>query len=136
MTEVFRGRCLCGAVSFACTSEPMFQANCHCDDCRRSGGSVYASFAFVDEADLKIAGEMQVYENLSDAGNTMTRHFCPRCGSQVYHSNSKAPSRLGVRVGLIESADWFQPQANVYASRRLPSTPMNPDIKAFDKMRS
>jgi hypothetical protein len=114
----------------------MFQANCHCDDCRRSGGSVYASFAFVDEADLKIAGEMQVYENLSDAGNTMTRHFCRRCGSQVYHSNSKTPSRLGVRVGLIESADWFQPQANVYASRRLPSTPMDPNIKAFDKMRS
>ena len=136
MTEGFHGQCLCGAVSFECAGKPTFQANCHCDDCRRSGGSVYASFVFVDEADLNISGETHVYENLSDAGNTMIRHFCPRCGSHVYHSNSKAPSRLGVRVGLIESADWFQPQANVYASRRLPSTPMDPDIKAFDKMRS
>ena len=114
----------------------MFQANCHCDDCRRSGGSVYASFAFVDETNLKISGDTKTYESLSDAGNTMTRHFCPTCGSHVYHSNSKAPSRLGIRVGLIESADWFQPQANVYVSRRLPSTPIDPDITAFEKMRS
>ena len=94
------------------------------------------SFAFVDEANLKISGDTKTYESLSDAGNIMTRHFCPTCGSHVYHSNSKAPSRLGIRVGLIESADWFQPQANVYASRRLPSTPIDPDITAFDKMRS
>ena len=136
MTEGFRGQCLCGAVTFESSSDPMFQANCHCDDCRRSGGSVYASFAFVDETNLKISGKTKTYESLSDAGNTMTRHFCSTCGSHVYHSNSKAPSRLGIRVGLIESADWFQPQANVYASRRLPSTPIDPDITAFEKMRS
>ena len=45
-------------------------------------------------------------------------------------------ARLGVRVGLIDAADWFKPQANVYASRRIPSTPVDPEIKAFDKMRS
>ena len=136
MTEGFRGQCLCGAVTFESSSEPMFQANCHCDDCRRSGGSVYASFAFVDETNLKISGDTKTYESLSDSGNTMTRHFCPTCGSHVYPRNSKAPSRLGIRVGLIAAAASFQPQANVYASRRLPSTPIDRDIPAFDKMRS
>ncbi len=135
MAEGFSGLCLCGAVRFQCDSEPMFQANCHCDDCRRSGGGVYASFAFVDATDLKMAGRTHSFQSLSDTGNTVTRYFCPECGSQIYHQNSKAPSRLGVRVGLIESADWFRPQANVYASRRLPSTPIDPEIKAFDKMR-
>jgi len=33
MAHEFSGRCLCGAVEYACASEPMFQANCHCDDC-------------------------------------------------------------------------------------------------------
>ena len=66
--------------------------------------------------------------------NTITKHFCPSCGSQVYTENTKAPNRLGVRVGLIEDASWFEPKVNVYTSRRLPSTPIDPKIKAFDKM--
>jgi hypothetical protein len=112
----------------------MFQANCHCDDCRRSGGGVYASLAFVDASALAISGKTHTHQHLSDAGNTITKHFCPSCGSQVYTENTKAPSRRGVRVGLIEDASWFEPKANVYASHRLPSTPIDPKIKAFDKM--
>jgi len=37
-------------------------------------------------------------------------------------------------VGLIEDSSWFEPKVNVYTSRRLPSTPIDPKIKAFDKM--
>ena len=47
MTLNISGRCLCGSVSFECSAEPIFQGCCHCDDCRRSGGSLYASFVFV-----------------------------------------------------------------------------------------
>ncbi|MGA0343561.1 MAG: GFA family protein [Arenicellales bacterium] len=136
MSEGFKGGCLCGAVSFECAAAPKFQANCHCDDCRKSGGGVYASYAFVDESTITIQGETGSYASPADSGNTMTRHFCTTCGSPVFHTNSRAPSRLGIRVGLIDSADWFQPQANVYTCRRLPSTPLDPEITAFDKMRS
>ena len=54
MSREFSGRCLCGAVEYACANEPMFQANCHCDDCRRSGGGVYASLVFVSESGLTV----------------------------------------------------------------------------------
>jgi hypothetical protein len=135
MSDSFKGSCLCGAVSFNCNAAPKFQANCHCDDCRKSGGAVFASYVFVDEAAITITGETGSYSSPADSGNTMTRHFCKTCGSPVFHINSRAPSRVGIRVGLIESADWFQPQANVYASRKLPSTPIDPDVTAYDKMR-
>ncbi len=135
MSDGFKGSCLCGAVSFNSSAAPKFQANCHCDDCRKSGGAVFASYAFVDEAAITITGETGSYSSPADSGNTMTRHFCKTCGSPVFHINSRAPSRVGIRVGLIESADWFQPQANVYASRKLPSTPIDPDVTAYDKMR-
>ncbi len=135
MSDGFKGSCLCGAVSFNCNAAPKFQANCHCDDCRKSGGAVFASYVFVDEAAITITGETGSYSSPADSGNTMTRHFCKTCGSPVFHINSRAPSRVGIRVGLIESADWFRPQANVYASRKLPSTPIDPDVTAYDKMR-
>jgi|TARA_B110000014_G_scaffold256798_1_gene240413 hypothetical protein len=113
----------------------MFQANCHCDDCRRSGGGVYASFVFVSESALTVnSGELHSFSHETDRGNTATKYFCPRCGSQVFTRNSASPGRQGIRVGTITDASWFQPSANVYAGRRLPSTPIDNDIKAFEKM--
>jgi len=134
MTAEFSGRCLCGAVTFESSSKPMFQANCHCDDCRRSGGSTYASYAFVADEALTVSGDTASYQHQSDSGTTMTKMFCANCGSQLFTANSGAAGRRGVRVGAIEDASWFQPQANVYASRKLPSTPIDAGVTAFDKM--
>ena len=135
MAHEFSGRCLCGAVEYACASEPMFQANCHCDDCRRSGGGVYASLVFVSENVLTLnSGELHCFSHETDRGNTATKYFCPTCGSQLFTRNSANPGRRGIRVGTITDASWFQPSANVYAGRRLPSTPIDDEIKAFDEM--
>ena len=116
MAHEFSGRCLCGAVEYACASEPMFQANCHCDDCRRSGGGVYASFVFVSENMLTVnSGELHSFSHETDRGNTATKYFCPKCGSQLFTRNSANSGRRGIRVGTITDASWFQPSANVYA---------------------
>ena len=132
----FSGRCLCGLVRFECGAEPEFQACCHCDDCRHAGGGVYGSFVFVSGEALQITGETRSYEHKSDRGNTMTKHFCPTCGSHMFGSNSKTPERCAVWVGVIDDARWFKPQAYVYASKKLPHTPVNPEVETFDKMRS
>ncbi|HIG14036.1 MAG TPA: hypothetical protein EYQ32_06180 [Gammaproteobacteria bacterium] len=135
MSCEFSGRCLCGAVEYACVSEPLFQANCHCDDCRRSGGGVFASLVFVSESGLTVnSGELHCFSHETDRGNTASKYFCPTCGSQLFTRNSANPGRRGIRVGTITDASWFQPRANVYAGRRLPSTPIDDEIKAFDKM--
>ena len=131
----FSGRCLCGLVRFECGAEPEFQACCHCEDCRRAGGGVYGSFVFVSGEALQITGETRSFEHESDRGNTMTKHFCPTCGSHMFGSNSKTPERCAVWVGVIDDARWFKPQAYVYASKKLPHTPVNPEVETFDKMR-
>ena len=131
----FSGRCLCGLVRFEYGAEPEFQACCHCDDCRHAGGGVYGSFVFVSGEALQITGEMRSYVHESDRGNTMTKHFCPTCGSHMFGSNSKTPERCAVWVGVIDDARWFKPQAYVYASKKLPHTPVNPEVETFDKMR-
>jgi hypothetical protein len=135
MKPIFSGQCLCGSIQFNCSIKPSFQANCHCDDCRKSGGSVYASFAFVAVESLKIIkGEPASFQHKSDRGSQMTKYFCKDCGSQLFTANSNFPERRGVRVGVIDNADWFQPMANVYTCKKLASTPLDVEVKAFDKM--
>ncbi len=135
MKPVFSGQCLCGAIQFESSSKPSFQANCHCDDCRRSGGGVYASFAFIPFEALNVTqGELASYQHKSDSGSQMTKFFCKDCGSQMLTANSNFPERRGVRVGVIDKADWFQPLANVYTCKKLKSTPLDAKVKAFEKM--
>lgn len=135
MSIPLSGRCLCGAVQFESSAEPIFQSNCHCDDCRRSAGGVYASFVFVPTETLTVtAGETASYQHKSDRGNIMTKSFCPTCGSQLFTANGSRPERRGIRVGALDDASWFQPTVNVYHSRKLPSTPVDPKVRAFDQM--
>ncbi len=136
MTLNISGRCLCGSVSFECSAEPMFQGCCHCDDCRRSGGSLYASFVFVPAETLLVTGQTSSYQHQSDRGTTMTKEFCPTCGSQMFSSGSHSPDRRGIRVGVIDDASWFKPDAYVYASKKLPHTPIDSEITAYEKMRT
>jgi hypothetical protein len=130
----FSGHCLCGLVVFECTAEPEFPHCCHCDDCRRAGGGLYGSFVYVPTESIHLTGEMHSYKHQNDQGNTMTKYFCPSCGSHMIGTNSRKPERRSVWVGVIDNASWFKPQAYLYANKQLPHTPVNTEVETFDKM--
>ena len=134
-TSKFSGHCLCGLVRFECNAKPEFQVCCHCDDCRRASGRVYGSFVYVSTEALQVTGEMRSYEHQNDQSSTMTKYFCPSCGSHMIGSNSRKPERRLVWVGVIDDASWFKPQAYLYARKKLPHTPVDPGVTTFDKMR-
>ena len=39
----YEGGCLCGAIRYRATGEPIGVAHCHCESCRRHTGAVFAS---------------------------------------------------------------------------------------------
>ena len=136
MTLNISGRCLCGSVRFNCCAEPIFQGSCHCDDCRRSSGSLYGSFVFVLAETVTITGQTHSYQHKSDRGSTMTKEFCPTCGSQMFSLNTHFPERRGIRVGIIDDASWFKPNAYLYDCKKLPHTPVHPEITTYDRSRT
>ncbi len=50
----FKGGCLCGAITYEVSSDPINMWNCHCDDCRRATGASFATNVFVNLIDLTI----------------------------------------------------------------------------------
>ena len=130
------GSCLCGQITYKAKATPLFQAHCHCQACRKNGGSGYAALVFIPIESLTWQGETSTYSHDSDSVTKMTKHFCGNCGSQLFGTNSAKPERIHIKVGTMEDASWFQPQCNVWASSRLPSTAVDKAIKDFATMPS
>ena len=132
--DFFSGRCVCGNISYNSASNPSFTVNCHCTDCRAATGAAYSTICFVKADKLTIKGKTKTYRHLSDRGHTMTKHFCPNCGSQLFGENTAREGMIGIRAGTIEQVDKINPQRNVYVSSSIPSTLIAPNLPTSDRM--
>lgn len=128
------GNCLCGNVSFEADGDIAMMGNCHCTDCQQASGSPFATLVFMAEADVKISGETQRFEHKVDSGNTLSKDFCPNCGSQMFGGNPARPGVIGLRAGSINEKEHVKPQFNVYVSSKAPCTILDETIPAFEKM--
>ena len=132
----FTGGCLCGAIRYEVRGDPVRAANCHCDDCRRATGASFATNVFVREDDLVILkGTPKRFQHKADSGNTMTKEFCPDCGSQLFGSGSGSTGVKHVKVGTIDDASGIRPVMDVFVSKKLPFTRLPEDTEHFEKGR-
>ena len=132
--SIFTGSCLCGSVNYKSNTNPLVIQNCHCDQCRKATGSVYLTNLFIREENFEITGEVNNYTHLSDAGNNMTKYFCPNCGSQVFGKNSGRPGIITIRAGTVNEKDIIKPIRNLFLKSKVPSTPINSNLEACEGM--
>ena len=128
------GKCLCGNITFNADTEIKLMANCHCSDCRAATGAAYGTLLFVSEDDFHLTGTPKVFRHKADSGADMEKHFCPDCGSQLFGRNSNRPNVVSIRAGAVEQTELVKPSVNVYMSSRIESTPIDSQLKSFEKM--
>ena len=88
----------------------------------------------IKEENFEITGEVNNYTHLSDAGNNMTKYFCPKCGSQVFGKNSGRPGIITIRAGTVNEKDIIKPIRNLFLKSKVPSTPINSNLEACEGM--
>ena len=133
MAEI-TGKCLCGNISFSGDVDIKMMANCHCKDCRAATGAAYGTLIFLDPNELTVKGAPKVFKHKADSSADMEKHFCPNCGSQLFGRNSNRPNMMSLGAGMVDQTDLVKPGVNVYMQSRIASTPIDPALKAFDKM--
>lgn len=129
----FTGGCMCGAIRYECTVEPLFMGNCHCRDCQRATGSSFAPGMLVPRNAVTIVGDVKYYDVIGDSGRVVGRGFCSNCGSRVL---SKPPMSefLGIMAGSLDDPSEFQPGIDLYTDSAQPWDYMNPELSKFAKM--
>mgnify|MGYP005810478597 CR=1 FL=1 len=114
---MYLGKCLCGAVSVEIKGSISDIIHCHCSLCRKNSGTAYATNGFINSKDFEIvAGKNNLTSFSFKEGRN--RHFCSSCGSPVYSSNADDPSRLRIRLGILDSDISERPISHNFVSSK------------------
>ncbi|HTV76629.1 MAG TPA: GFA family protein [Steroidobacteraceae bacterium] len=110
------GQCLCGAVRYRLTTEPLVTRICWCRDCQRLAANGTVNMV-VPTAALEATGRLSEYVSTADSGNEIRRRFCPACGSHLFANSSARPQFTVVRVGTLDEPAAVQPSMNIWAHK-------------------
>jgi len=110
-------RCACGAVSITFSGKVLGMFLCSCEDCQRATGTGHSAVVLARPADVTLAGTAKSFARPANSGATLTRSFCPECGTPLLARSSRAPELLMLPVGLFgkDAADWYLPSQLIFA---------------------
>ena len=112
------GKCLCGAVRYSFTGEPLMQAVCHCKNCQRQAGSGWSMLIALPLSAVAISGEVRTYVDHSETNNEVHRQFCPTCGSPVFTRVPAQPQMLFIKAGSLDDTSSFAPQIQFWTASK------------------
>ncbi|OCX22905.1 aldehyde-activating protein [Mesorhizobium hungaricum] len=101
------GGCLCGAVRYTLTGQPLRAGICHCLDCRKASGSHFTPFGVWPASAFECSGAMKVFAE---------RSFCPLCGARIaWFRDNEAEIMLG---SLDGAPTGIVPEYELWTGRR------------------
>lgn len=109
------GGCLCGAVRYRISAEPVISRICWCRDCQRISANGTVNVIFPTDS-IAITGEPAAYTSVADSGNQVRRRFCGVCGSHLFADSTGRAGLTVVRVGTLDDPSSIRPQANIWTS--------------------
>jgi len=134
MARILKGGCSCGAIRYEVTADPMMTGLCQCINCQKDSGTGHATLMMFPKAAIKMTGAAKEHQRKADSGSTVTRGFCPNCGSPVYGKTSGMPDGMAIHAGSLDDPGEFSPQFVVYAKRGHAWDKLDPALPKFEAM--
>ncbi len=127
------GGCLCGAVRYATSAEPLATFVCHCRDCQKFTGSAFGAMSVFPKEAVTITGTMKTFASVGGSGKSILRHFCPECGSSIAEEAGTAPGRMVLNVGTFDEPKSVAPVRENFCDDALPWVHLTGDMQRFAK---
>lgn len=125
------GRCLCGAVEFAVSADPLVTRLCWCRDCQHIAANGTVNM-IVPAAALQVSGRVAEHAKVAASGNTLTRMFCPVCGSHLFAYSDARPELRVVRVGTLDDPSSVRPGTQIWAQSAPAWACLDPALERVD----
>jgi hypothetical protein len=134
MPKKISGGCLCGAIRYEGTTDPIVQGHCQCRSCQQATGTGHISIMAVPKDAITVTGELTFYEKPADSGNVVRRGFCPTCGSSVLNTNDGMADMLFLMAGCLDDPSQLEPQFVVFHERGQDWDHLDPSLPTFPGM--
>ena len=131
------GGCLCGKVRYKIYAPAKSVEHCHCSQCRRAHGALYASGALFDASAVKIIkGQSNLTHYESSAGNW--RKFCTTCGCHLFMTVDNFPDEIYVWVASLDGgAHPGHPtnrEAHIFVGSKAPWEQVADGLPQFNRL--
>jgi hypothetical protein len=128
---MYSGQCLCGAVKVEIRGGISDIIHCHCSLCRKSSGTAYATNGFVLTAEFSVIQGKELLNTFS-LKQGRQRHFCSCCGCPVYSSSAADPSRVRIRLGILDSDITERPVSHNFVSSKASWDNLDAELPRYD----
>lgn len=127
------GGCLCGAVRYTVTGEPLAVRTCWCRLCQYlGGGTATVNICFPADA-VTMNGALAWHDSIADSGSAMRRGFCPACGTPVVSNAAPRPHLTFLRGGTLDDPAIARPQATIWTEAAPDWACIDPAIPRHDR---
>ena len=114
--QINQGGCLCSAIRFRVSGEPIFSSVCHCATCRRASAAPTVAWLTFDRGQVEIiSGQPRVYRS----SQGVVRQFCGTCGSQLSYEQADRPTTIDITTASMDNPNLFPPTMEVWLENRL-----------------
>jgi len=106
------GSCLCGAVRFEITGPMRPVVACHCSQCRRTSGHVWAATSVPDKALRLIRADGLRWYRSSDRAR---RGFCAICGASLFWKPD-GEDRTAIAAGALDQPTGLRLDRHIFTA--------------------
>jgi len=133
--QIHKGGCGCGALRYQIQGEPISVNNCHCTQCQHQTGSTSVVNAFIETDRVTLlSGEISEHVVKAGSGGPHVICRCAVCGVAVWSYYPRLGRLgLGIRVGTLDDAGAFRPDAVIFTAEALPWVTLPEGIPHFEK---
>ena len=124
------GGCLCGAVRYRATADPVRAVHCHCDMCRRASGAAFLTFVLFPKDGFAWTGdEPKLYRSSAGA----ERGFCAQCGGTLVMHEAVLEDRVQVTLGSLDRPQDVRPDDHVWTENQVPWLRLDDGLPRFPR---
>ena len=117
--ETMEGSCLCGKVRYRASGPIRSMGNCHCTDCRKSHGAVFATFICIPRPNFSfLQGEDRLTRHRADSG--AVRSFCRECGSIITWEREAHAGFIDFTAATLDTPLHRKPEHHIFVRSKVP----------------
>lgn len=134
MSEVqLAGSCLCGSIAYEIKGEALQFNHCHCQRCRKAGGSGYASNIILKPSSVTwTAGENLLRYYKVPEAKRFASNFCSECGSLMPRVTPDGRIAV-VPAGSLDNDPGIRPERRIFTGSRAIWSCVADDVPGFDR---